>query len=469
MDNENKNLPEEEKETIEPSTEEAVEAKKPNLTLIIGAAAAGVVVVVGIILAIVLLGGKKDVCNGHVDKNDDGKCDKCSAEYDDGEEDPGIVKESCTFTVIDSDGNKMPGAKFTLTIGSVAETFTSDDKGQVKAGLVAGRYDVEFDYESIPEGFLPTTTVVEVSSTAKTFELLLVNNNPNGTEERPYFISENETPCNLSKNEEIHYILRGGAGKKLVVESDKVSVTFNGETYEPENGIVEISITAGSEVMQINNFSVKNKTSSECQIVIKLVSPLGSMDNPIVMTESSATATVPTDGSVHYKWTASADGVVIVSSKNEKNNISLTNHTTNAVSSITDGGIGVYMMVSEGDEIIIAVSAKTKANETAEFIDIIFNAELYSGTESDPIPVLTKNVDLSFRAGVSLVFSSELGGKLSISDENVSVTYNGTVYNPTSLGLINVTLEAGAIFTVTNTAEEPNGIEFELTPPVSAE
>ena len=126
-------------------------------------------------------------------------------------------------------------------------------------------------------------------------------------------------------------------------------------------------------------------------------------------------------------------------------------------------------MVSEGDEIVIAVSAKTKASDTAEFVEILFNVNLYSGTESDPIPVLTKNVDLSFRKGASLVFSSELGGKLAISDEDVSVTYNGTVYNPTSLGLINVTLEAGAVFTVTNTADDFNGIDFELTPPVSAE
>ena len=403
------------------------------------------------------------VCAGHVDKNDDGKCDKCGEAYDDGAEEPEIVKEQCTFTVVDSEGNTISGAKFTVTFGSTAESLTSDANGKATASLYPGTYTVDFDYDSIPSGFQPSTLSVKVSATEKSFELIVVDNNPDGTSEKPYYISENETPLALSAGEEVFYVLRGSAGKKLVIENENVTVVFNGNTYEPIEGVIEIEITSNGEVMQMNTFSVKNNSASSVNVVINLVSPLGSMDNPIVMTENTVTANAPIDGSVCYKWTASANGVVIVSSENERNNISLTNRTTNAVSALTEGDTGgVYMMVSEGDEVVIFVSAMAAKNDDSATVEIEFNAALYAGTESDPIPVLKNSVDVSLYANATLVFKAENGGTLKIADENVTVTYNGTPYTPSSLGIINVDIAAGAAFAVTNTSDAMNGVEIEI-------
>lgn len=400
-------------------------------------------------------------CDGHVDKNDDGKCDKCEEPYEDGDEESDIVKEQCSFTVIDSDGNKLSGAKFTLTLGSVTEALTSGTDGKATVELFPGEYAVEFDYDSIPSGFLPSVSTVEISSENKSFELLLVNNNPNGTADRPYFITEDETPLELSVNAEIYYVLRGGAGKTLVIENDDVSVTYNGTAYTPEDGVVSIPIEA--QIGSMNSFSVKNTATTSNSVVIKLVSPLGAMDNPIVMTENTVVAKAPVDGSVCYKWTATSAGVLVVTSANERNNITLINSTTNAVSTQTDGSVGEYMIVAAGDEVIISVSAKAKSGDDSAIVDVEFSVACYAGTESDPIPVIKDYVDLSLNAGASLVFSVSDAEKITVEDEAATVSYNGTDYTPDSYGIISVALEGGEnVFTLTNTSEAKNGITVEI-------
>ena len=403
--------------------------------------------------------GKK--CDGHVDKNDDGKCDNCEEAYEDGDEEEELVKEQCTFTVVDSDGNTVSGAKFTLTLGSVTESLTSGAGGVATAELYAGKYTVEFDYDSIPSGFLPDTSSVEVSAESKSFELILMNNNPNGTAERPYFITEDETPLDLAANGEIHYVLRGGAGKTLVIENSGVSVTYNGTSYSPVDGVISIPIE--STIGSMNSFSVKNTESDDNSIVIKLVSPLGSMDNPIAMTENSVTANAPVDGSVCYKWTASSAGVLVLTSSNERNNITLTNSTTNAVSTQTDGSAGEYMIVAAGDEVIISVSAKAKSGDSSAFVDIEFVLACYAGTREEPIPVIKNFVDLSLSAGATLVFSMPGAATVVIEDDAATVTYNGTEYTPDAYGRISVNIAAGDdLFTLTNTSDSMNGIEIKI-------
>ena len=459
---ENNNLNENVNTEVQEEKVPTVEKKKLSLPMIVGAAVGGALLVVGIILAVILLGGgeNEEVCPGHVDKDDDLKCDKCSADYDDGEEGTEIAKENCTFTVVDSDGQKVAGAKFTLERGSVKETLTSDANGVASVALMATTYTVTFDYNSIPEGFQPSVYSVEVTADSTSFELLLVNNNPNGTAERPYYIVENETPIVLLADEEVYYNIRGGSGKTLSIECDEVIVTFNGTPYEPVDGVIEIYIE--SEVDAMNVFSIKNTTTADLDIVIHLESPLGSMDNPIEMTENTVKAEVYVGTSQWYKWTASASGVVLVGSSNPRNNISLINQKTNAVSDTTDGTLGEYMMVSEGDVVLVSVSAMSSREDDSATCEIEFSVALYAGIESDTIPVVKNNFGLSFRAGASLIFITENGGELTISDSDVTVTYNGETYSPSKLGIVKVTLEAGAIFTITNTSDAPNGIDVEI-------
>ena len=459
---ENNNLNENVNTEVQEAEVPAVEKKKLSLPVIVGAAVGGVLLVVGIILAVILLGGgeKEEVCPGHVDKDDDLKCDKCSADYDDGEEEPEITKEKCTFTVVDSDGNKLSGAKFTLKLGAVTEELVSDANGVVNVALVAGKYSVVFDHDSLPSGFQQSVFSVEVSADSTSFELLIVNNNPNGTVERPYYISDSETDLSISAGDEIYYNVRGGAGKTLIIKCADVTVNFNGELHEPVDG--EIRVYVDSEVDAMNVFSVKNTSESDLEIVIYLESPLGSMDNPIEMTENTVDTEVYAGATKWYKWTAASSGVVLVSSADPKNNISLRNQTTNAVSESTAGSRGEYMMVSAGDVVLVSLAVIGSGDDESVSTKIGFSLTIYAGTAKDPIPVVKNEFNLSFMAGASLTFSTENGGELTISDSEVTVTYNGETYSPSKLGILKVTLEAGAVFTINNTAGASNPIEIKI-------
>ena len=388
-------------------------------------------------LAVSFSSCKKDEPCEHVDKDDDFVCDKCGEDFDDG-----IEKESCSFTVVDSDGNKLSGAKFTLARGSVKETFTSGANGTVSAELLAGKYSVEFDYDTIPSGFLPSVFAIEVKEDATSFELLIMNNNPNGTEERPFVLSENETSGSIPANGEVFYALHGGNGKKLVIENENVTVVYNGETYRPENGIVEVPFS--SDIGEMNRFSVKNGTASDIELVVQLVSPLGSFDNPIVISENSVTANVPAGGGICYKWIAPSDGVLLITSDNTKNNINLTNSTTNVVSSQTDGSAGEYMAVSAGDEVIISVSAKTSKNDSAKFTEIQFNVALYAGTSANPIPVIKDIIDVSLGANTSFTFAWDGIGDVELKDDDATL------------------VKGDGYFTVTNSLDTINGVVIEI-------
>ncbi len=68
-----------------------------------------VVVMCVSMLASCFLFPKKDECDGHVDADDNGKCDKCDADYDDGkaEVDDGTVSYNTTTSVMPSNWNEL--------------------------------------------------------------------------------------------------------------------------------------------------------------------------------------------------------------------------------------------------------------------------------------------------------------------------------------------------------------------------
>ena len=149
MENENKNIN---------------EAKKPNLKLIIIIAAAAALVIGGIVAACILL---TPSCE-HVDANDDKLCDKCSAAFDDGE-------EQITITVVDTDGNKASGVTFTLKCEGLDDlTLTTGADGTVKAEIYPDTYSVSYDYETLPENCTPDTFGVTVKADTTAISLILI-------------------------------------------------------------------------------------------------------------------------------------------------------------------------------------------------------------------------------------------------------------------------------------------------------
>ena len=423
---------------------------------------------------------KKNKCDGHVDANDDHKCDKCSAEFDDGDEAPSSSdpKRDITFTVQLNSGETVNGVKFTVSRAGESLSLVSDSNGKATASLEIGAYSLDCDITTLPEGCTVITYGFKVTETTSAVTVLISVNTPDGSSENPFFVSDTEIDVTLAAGEELFYNYRGTTEKYLTITEDEVAVNYGGNTYLPENGVIEVLISpekiAGSNIV----FSIKNTGDATLDFTMQMIAPLGSVENPMELTENNGVASVSTEKTLYYKWTAYKDGVLVLTSPTENNEISITRVIENDVPLIgqTSGSGAAYLYVKNGESITIAVSVSRiiiddpgqNSGGSAEKPDEVIEAEvefalnIYSGNASEPVPVITDSFSISIEPGSLLYFTSEIGKTVYITDESpVSVEHDTLTYTNEQVDTIRVPL-FNPIFAIKNTTDQINGIYVEI-------
>lgn len=487
MNNEEKKLSE--TESVEEVTATNGEAKKQlPLGALIGIIAGAVAVVVAVVLIILFAGGNDmPKCDGHIDADDDYLCDKCGEHFDDGDEAviPEKDKINVTFTVRLDDGTALAGVKFILTRGANTVELVSGADGTVVGSLDAGTYYITYDHDTLPEYCWGETPGVKIDKETKTAEILVVDNRPNGTPEKPYPTSGEAIEINISSGEELYYSCRGTSLRYVIVNSADLVINYNGETYTAVDGVVTVGVSS-TDVETPTIFSVKNISDSAVTATMEIYAPLGSYDNPIELTGNNIEVDIADGKTIYYAYKADKDGIVVITSPTEgneilisRNIIKITDGVEEIVSTITaesSGSNAGYIYVSKGDDIRIGVSyvepekdesdkddAKADSQENGDSSDVpVINTvelsfNLYAATEEDPAPVLNNEIYIRLDAGASVVFSAEEGKTVSVDSENsISVTYNGesifvgedfVITGETKLSITNST-DTLAIFTL---------------------
>ena len=398
-------------------------------------------------------------CSSHVDADDDYLCDKCGENFDDGDEAPSVVAPTeydVTFVVKLDNGDILSGVKFTLTRGEKSFNLESGSNGTATQSLEAGPYAIEYDYDTRPEYCTPDTFGFKVEEGTSRVELIIVNNTPDGSAEKPFTVTENETEITVSAGESVYFVYRGTTIKKLTINETGLSVIYDGTVYNPDGGVIKLDFHP--EIGKETIFAVKNNTESSITTVMSLIAPLGSSENPISLTENSATVSVNEEEIIYYKWISDMKGVLILTSNCVNNNISLTKVTENdiLIVSQTTGNKAAYLAVEEGDEVTIGVSAI----DTAEVVDVDFTITTYAGTDSDPVPVLLDNIDISLVPNQSIVFAGEVGKTLHINDENRVSVYHDTITFTNELDNEIVVELLKPLFVLNNYSEYINGISI---------
>lgn len=269
------------------------------------------------------------------------------------------AKVEVTLTVKDQDGNAMPEAVLTILPASEegeSATLTADNEGTVTVTLPEGEYTVRFDV--LPEYVLGIDTKITVKAGMEPVALEVIDNTPNGSEERPFVINEDSLTVTVPAGETYHFTLFGGYNRTLHVTDAGVEILFRDQTYAPdENGSIAVRIVTDSP-RDHAYVALTNKSGDSREITLTLVSDPGAMDNPIVIETlgEAVTANVPQDGMVYYRWTATAAGKLTVTSADAINNISLNNLANSKVTDFTNGAESVTLEVAEGDTITIVVS-----------------------------------------------------------------------------------------------------------------
>lgn len=314
-----------------------------------------------VISLLLSLASCEEKCKAHVDADDDYLCDNCGTNYDDGDEAPETKTATVTVSVRLDNGEALSGIKFSLVRADKSIELTSGQDGTVSVNLELGNYRVEYDYDSLPEYCTPDTIGFKVEEGTTSATLIIVDNKPDGSANKPFFISENETEITLAPGEEIYYMLRVVTTRYINVYNSAAVIGYDGETYEAKDGVASLVLEPESDQMGVSNtvFSVKNSSNSEITTLLEVTSPVGSMENPIELSENSATVTVNHETVIYYTWVATADGVLTLTTDNERNSIYLRRVLENdvPVDQYTNGDLSATIEVAEGDVITIGVSA----------------------------------------------------------------------------------------------------------------
>lgn len=421
-------------------------------------------------------GGDDNKCESHVDADDNYLCDKCGEHFDDGDETENnetATGVSVTFVVKFDGGETLSGVKFTLTRGDKVYSLESGTDGKVNATVDLGVYEVDVLFETLPEYCWTETYGLKVEEGTETLEIIIVDNTPNGSAENPFWINENETPISVAPGEEIFFNYRGSTVKNVTIESDKLVINFNGNSYSAVDGVVYAQISP-AEIGQITIFSIKNVSDSVVDTTLKAYAPLGSEENPFELTGNTATAAVTEDQSLYYIYKAEKDGVLLLVSPTEGNSISVTRNVIKYVEGLeepiiipilaqTNGGSAIYAYVKEGEEIKISVSYVGDSLAEDKTHDVEFTVNIYAGTEEDAVPVFGEDAALSIDAGASVVFVAAADGEVVINAaESVTVSLNGELLTPEANGKYGLDVKAYDKFTVVNNSGEISVVGIEL-------
>lgn len=325
-------------------------------------------------------------CKEHVDENRDLKCDECEAElpcpgHVDEDEDKMcdlcdeilIVPEEKTevavsFSVTDQDGAAVPGVKviFTNKKGGTPVEATADDLGKLSATLEIGGYSVVYDYDVDAIGYyLSETTSITVANDTTAIELKMKNNNPNGTESRPYVISVGENSLTIPAGTTYHYTVYRAVDLLLDAKSDAIKITYAGATLMPENGNVHVELL-GDNTNAVENFTIENTSASELTFEVELYSRPGTIGNPLVI--EAVGETVTAEGLIkgdmtYYTYTATESGTLTVTLESPSCYLAATN-TRNSVSDNTLESSVITLEVQAGD--VINIDCSTQLEEATD-------------------------------------------------------------------------------------------------------
>ena len=184
---------------------------------------------------------------------------------------------------------------------------------------------------------------------------------PDGSLENPFWIIEDTTQLHIEAGKTLYFASRSSSTLNFEIANANLSVLLNDVTYTAEDGVVSFQLVP--QIGAITIFSITNTAEVAIDTTLQAVYPLGSMQNPFVLTESNGEviAEVPQGTPLYYKWVATAEGTFTVISDNPKNYIFLQNGYVQ--SNATWGEDSTSINCKVGDTVIITVG--TLDNEAA--------------------------------------------------------------------------------------------------------
>lgn len=286
--------------------------------------------------------------------------------------------------------------------------------------------------------------------------LAMANNTPyvpqegNGTEDAPYWLDQGpatQYQVAIPAGETIYAMAFGTAGYDIIVPNSLVTVTYNGEVYEAEDGLVTVPTVADpiSPKAPIY-FQLTNTHTEGLTVIVAFDAPpaeLGTADNPEVLVEAIGGTAALKEGDqdgYYYSYVATGEGQVIFEVYGAPEGIEYDLVVTNMRSyaqrtlmadSVTDDyGTHVAIDVREGDELQIQVVVLPDMDNGWKIAaaDIAWGGYFQEkvGTAGNPISLEDMTTTQKVPAGASLYYSTYyFGTTMTITAENAFAVLYG--------------------------------------------
>lgn len=253
-------------------------------------------------------------------------------------------------------------------------------------------------------------------------------------------------------------------GTFLRIENADVSVVYNGTTYEPVEGVVEITLPADDS--QAIALQLVNKSGEEKAFCVNIQDALGSETNPIIL-ESIASIQASLEAGdadgVYYKWIADQTGVLNIALSGEEADAVITVAGESVQLSEQDGQ--VQIPVNAGDEVIIQVLTTEESGHPAAQVQISAYVAVIVDLTVSEVPAEVETVTVPGKQSVIYRISGIRGKTLKISDSSFRVLFDGTVYSADENGVITVKIPTGSSrveLELFNDAEEAKATVFAI-------
>ena len=326
----------------------------------------------------------------------------------------------------------------------------------------------------------PTTT----TTTTTPGDELLPEEERDGSEELPFEIGGVlEFDAVVKAGGTTYYDVLRVDGTTLTIESADATVTYQGKTYEPVNGVISFFVTT-DDVRNPIKLAIGNTGTTDATFKVTFAYPKGTQSNPYDLIVGGELVTEIAEGNelgVVYIYTATEDGVLSIHdkavTKGQEYDIELYNLTTGANRTLLEDGVDrvVSINVSKGDQVRVtfsvlpddknvypSVTLKSTVGFTAGKVEEDTKKEItYTVTVKDQDGKAMSGVQLQFAAEkkVSVTTDSKGEAKVAAADEKMAVT---------------ITLPAGYIadkFTYQLTAAAPSLTitltKEQITPPTT--
>lgn len=268
------------------------------------------------------------------------------------------------------------------------------------------------------------------------------------------------------------YTVNAGACN-MIIESETVTVAYNGTTYEPVDGVVTVPLAFVNPMFgTFNTVDITNTGDAAAVYTVKFEYALGSMENPEEITDLSFFyAEQPagdTDG-YYFKWTAPEAGTFTLSLSCYAEGADYNAYVTvgytqyNWAEESVDGVLTIDL--AAGDEVIInafVVSAyeidadwnvvyDSEGNPVVVYnpeASIYLNATFVSGSADYPYDLSPETIPGSavtneIAAGEGEYYTTTASGTVvTFKSQNVTVEYEGTTYTASN-GVVSLYVEGG--------------------------